>query len=101
MSASYNEYSPWYNTLVANNFYLDILDIRTVSSESDDFLYTIQSQYHMRPDLLANDLYGHPELWWVFVQRNMDVLEDPIFDFTTGTQIYIPKNSSLSTMLGF
>lgn len=99
MTATYNDFSPYAITPVTNN-YLNLLEIRTVSAESDDFLYTIQSQYNMRPDLLAYDLYGHAELWWVFIQRNMDVLEDPIFDFVTGTKIYIPKNSSLTTILG-
>jgi hypothetical protein len=36
----------------------------------------------------------------VFIQRNLDILQDPIFDFTAGTQIYIPKNSSLTEILG-
>jgi hypothetical protein len=30
----------------------------------------------------------------------MDVLQDPIFDFVPGKKIYIPKNSSLRTVLG-
>ena len=97
--AQYKDTSPWSITPVKRN-YLDILSIRTVSAESDDFLYTIQPQYNLRPDLLAFDLYGDPALWWVFVQRNMDILQDPIFDFTSGTKIYIPKNSSLTEMLG-
>jgi hypothetical protein len=74
--------------------------IRPVSSQVDDFLYTIQPQYTYRPDLLAFDLYGDPNLWWVFTQRNMDVIQDPIFDFVPGTKIYIPKNSGLKTVLG-
>ncbi len=53
-----------------------------------------------RPDLLAFDLYGDAQLWWVFTQRNMDVLEDPIFDFVPGKKIYIPKASGLRTVLG-
>ena len=97
--ASYSNSSPWYNTAVKNN-YLDILSIRPVSAESDDFLYTIQPQYAYRPDLLAFDLYGNSSLWWVFTQRNLDVLHDPILDFVPGTQIYICKNSSLTTALG-
>jgi hypothetical protein len=80
--------------------YLEILSIRPVSSEPDDFLYTIQAQYTYRPDLLAHDLYGSSSLWWVFMQRNLDVIQDPILDFVPGTQIYIPKNSSLRTVLG-
>jgi hypothetical protein len=97
--ATYSILSPWYNTEEKEN-YLDILSIRPVSAEPDDFLYTIESQYMYRPDLLAFDLYGEAGLWWVFTQRNMDVLEDPIFDFVPGKKIYIPKGSSLRTVLG-
>jgi Base plate wedge protein 53 len=99
MSSNYQNTSPWFTTSVVNN-YLDVMSIRSVSSQVDDFLYTIQPQYTYRPDLLAFDLYGDPNLWWVFTQRNMDVLQDPIFDFVPGTKIYIPKNSGLKTVLG-
>jgi hypothetical protein len=99
MSSNYTNTSPWFNTQVVNN-YLDILSIRPVSAEVDDFLYNIQPQYTYRPDLLAFDMYGDATLWWVFTQRNMDVLQDPILDFVPGTKIYIPKNSSLRNVLG-
>jgi len=99
MPTQYSDRSPWSITPITKN-YLDVLSIRTVSAESDDFFYTIQPQYNLRPDLLAYDLYGDPALWWVFIQRNLDILQDPIFDFTAGTKIYIPKNSSLSAILG-
>ena len=99
MSSNYQNTSPWFTTRVVND-YLDVMSIRPVSSQVDDFLYTIQPQYSGRPDLLAFDLYGDPNLWWVFTQRNMDVLQDPIFDFVPGTKIYIPKNSGLKTVLG-
>ncbi len=97
--ATYSNTSPWYNTQVVEN-HLDLLAIRPVSAEPDDFLYTIEAQYAYRPDLLAFDLYGEASLWWVFIQRNLDVLEDPIFDFVPGKKIYIPKNSSLRQVLG-
>jgi hypothetical protein len=97
--AIYNNNSPWYNTQTTQD-YLDILTIRPVAADTDDFLYTIESQYAYRPDLLAYDLYGESSLWWVFIQRNLDVLQDPIYDFVPGTKIYIPKNSSLRTVLG-
>jgi len=45
-------------------------------------------------------LYGTPKLWWVFVQRNMDVIKDPIYDFEPGTEIYLPKKSNLERFLG-
>jgi hypothetical protein len=97
--AQYINTSPWYTTQFKQD-YLDLLSIRPVSSEPDDFLYTIQSQYAYRPDLLAFDLYGEASLWWVFIQRNLDVLQDPIFDFVPGVKVYIPKKSSLFTVLG-
>ena len=96
---AYSNNSPWYNTPVKQN-YLDILKIRAVSAESDDFLYTIQPQYSRRPDLLAFDVYGDAGLWWVFIQRNLDVLQDPVLDFVPGKKIYLPKSSSLKAVLG-
>ena len=97
--ATYTNTSPWYLTKVKQDT-LDILTIRPVSAEADDFLYTIEAQYMYRPDLLAFDLYGEVNLWWVFIQRNLDVLQDPVFDFVPGKKIYVPKNSSLRTVLG-
>ena len=99
MSATYDNTSPWFTTPTAQD-YLDLLTIRPVSADPDDFLYTIEAQYTYRPDLLAYDLYGDQKLWWVFIQRNLDVLQDPILDFVPGKQIYICKNSSLRTVLG-
>lgn len=99
MSAVYTNTSPWFKTPTKQN-YLDILVIRPVAAQVDDYLYTIESQYTFRPDLLAFDLYGQAALWWVFIQRNLDVLQDPIFDFVPGTQIYIPKGSGLNNILG-
>jgi hypothetical protein len=97
--ASYKKTSPYFNTR-QNSFNLELLTIRPVPSENDDYLYTIENQYRNRPDLLAFDLYGKAELWWVFVQRNMAVLKDPIYDFEPGVSIYLPKKSNLEKYLG-
>ncbi len=98
-NTTYSNASPWYATPIKKEF-LDFLKIRPVPAEADDFLYTIEPQYTYRPDLLAFDLYQTPKLWWVFAQRNMDVIQDPIFDFVPGTQIYIPKKTGLVSLLG-
>lgn len=97
--ARYSNSSPW-STTPQNNFFLELLEIRPVPAEEDDFRYTIENQYRHRPDLLAYDLYGDPKLWWVFVQRNMTVIKDPIYDFEPGTTIFIPKKSNLEKFLG-
>jgi hypothetical protein len=92
--------SSHYSKTKQNRFYLDLLVPRPVPSEKDDFVYTIESQYNHRPDLLAFDLYGDAKLWWVFVQRNMEIIKDPIYDFETGVTIQIPKESNLRKFLG-
>ena len=90
--AKYAKTSPWSDTR-QNNFYLDLLEIRPVPAEADDFRYVIENQYRHRPDLLAYDIYGNAKLWWVFVQRNMSVIKDPIYDFEPGVVIYLPKKN--------
>jgi alpha-L-fucosidase len=97
--ASYANTSPWAATPLKED-YLDIFSIRPVAAESDDFVYMIEAQYTYRPDLLAFDLYGTSRLWWVFTQRNMDVLQDPVYDFKPGVEIYIPKKTGLFKVLG-
>jgi hypothetical protein len=97
--ANYAKTSPWADTN-QNNFYLDLLEIRPVPSEPDDFRYVIENQYKHRPDLLAYDVYGNAKLWWVFVQRNMSVIKDPIYDFEPGVVIYLPKKTNLEKFLG-
>ena len=97
--AKYSKASVFSNTR-QNNLYLELLTIRPVPAEADDFEYIIETQYRHRPDLLAYDLYGNAKLWWVFTQRNMDTLKDPIYDFKPGTAIFLPKKSNLQKFLG-
>lgn len=97
--ATYKKTSPWATTS-QNNLYLELLEIRPVPAEADDYVYTIENQYKHRPDLLAYDLYGESKLWWVFIQRNMEILKDPIYDFVPGTDIYLPKKRNLEKFLG-
>jgi hypothetical protein len=97
--ATYGNASPWATTS-QNSLYLNLLDIRPVPAENDDYRYVIENQYKHRPDLLAYDLYGEVKLWWVFMQRNMNIIKDPIYDFVPGTTIYLPKKSNLEKFLG-
>jgi hypothetical protein len=98
--ANYTGTSPWFNTNTQEDQYLDILSIRPIPAESDDVLITVQPQYTHRPDLLSFDLYGDKDLWWVFAQRNMEILKDPVFDLVAGIQIYVPKGDALARVLG-
>jgi alpha-L-fucosidase len=100
MTVEYSKASPYYDT---NNFgskFLDLLVNRTIDKQADDVMYTIDKIYEFRPDLLAFDLYGDSALWWVFRARNPNALDDPIFDFTAGATIMIPKKTTLVDNLG-
>jgi len=98
--ANYTNSSPWYRTPYTRLGALGILQIRPIPAESDDAQYTIEPQYNYRPDLLAYDYYGNTKFWWVFSQRNMDIIKDPIFDMRAGTTIFLPKPDKLRKALG-
>lgn len=99
-SVVYNPASPYKNTFTFGNNYLDILNFRDIPKSADDILYSITSNYQYRPDLLAYDLYGDARLWWVFIARNKNSMIDPIWDFKSGISIYLPKKSTITTVLG-
>lgn len=99
MSAIYNSTSPYYNTSQSNG-YLDVINFRDIPAYTDDIFYEVTKNYEHRPDLLAYDLYGDQNLWWVFAVRNRNIIKDPVYDLTAGTKIYLPKQSTLTTALG-
>jgi hypothetical protein len=100
MSATYNQTSPYYATGYSQ-YFLDIMINRPIPKLPDDQYFTINLTYQYRPDLLAYDLYQNSSLWWVFYQRNPNTLTAPPLDFTSGTQIYLPKITTLKSSLGF
>ena len=98
--AVYNSTSPYFATPYAQ-FYLDIMTNRVIPKELDDQLFQINETYQYRPDMLAFDLYDLPDLWWVFYQRNPNTLTAPPWDFVAGETIYLPKITTLRSVLGF
>ncbi len=96
---TYSTTSAYAQTQLFGNF-LDVMTNRPISKKVDDVLYQIDSVYNLRPDMLAFDLYGDSRLWWVFAQRNPNILKDPLFDFKQGARIYIPKKATLKADLG-
>jgi alpha-L-fucosidase len=100
MSANYSAVSPYFLTGYSQ-FFLDVMVNRPIPKSSDDLLFTINTTYQYRPDLLAFDLYGDSQLWWVFYQRNANSLTAPPMDFEAGVAIYLPKLDTLKTVLGF
>ncbi len=84
-----------------SDHYLDLMVNRPIPKLDSDVKFTITQTYNMRPDLLAFDVYQDSELWWVFAQRNPDILKNPLIDFSVGTVIYVPTIDTLRNVLGF
>ncbi len=77
------------------DFYLDVWNPIEVPVSFTDKKIILAAKYDERPDLLSYDEYGTTKYWWVFMQRNKDVIFDPIFDFKAGIQIFVPPIESL------
>jgi hypothetical protein len=100
MSEQYSSTSPYFLTGYSQ-FFLDVMVNRPIPKSTDDILFTINTTFQYRPDLLSYDLYGDAGLWWVFYQRNPNTLTKPPLDFVVDTQIYLPKITTLRNVLGF
>jgi len=76
-----------------NRKYLDIyvppLTKQTLSVETRKTI--IPSKFDLRPDLMAYELFGNSNAWWILIHYNRDVIKDPIFDFKSGLEIVVPK----------
>jgi len=83
--------SPWGITPVINNRFLDIMVKRTIPTSDLDRTITLDMKYEHSPSLLAYDLYGHSQYWWVIPQRNN--LVDPIFSLKAGIELIVPDQS--------
>lgn len=93
--ASFHKPTSRYIDTPTRDFYLDLWEAQDILPSSNDVKVLIAAKYHQRPDLYSFDLYGTPRLWWVFAMRNKDVLFDPIYDFNSGTEIFIPSRENI------
>jgi len=94
---TYNRNSFYYKTPQTNNYvnYLDFWNGYYFLANANDTLITLDASYTHRPDLLAYNLYGATQLFWVFMLRNPNVIKDPIWDFVPGIEIYVPSKDQL------
>lgn len=96
-TVTYDRTSLYFKTNFSNN-YLDVARFPQIPKLADDVIMTINKTYQFRPDLLAFDLYGDSNYWWVFALRNPSTIKDPIFDMIPGVKIYIPKKTTISNL---
>jgi len=84
--------TPIYN-LGADSVVFGLMHPAVVAADSDE-LWVVPSAGVPRLDLLANDFYGTPQLWWVLASVN-NIL-DPLVSVPEGTSIRVPTKERLS-----
>lgn len=95
----YDKNSPYAKTEFFGN-YLDLVNLPFIPKLASDQFFTVNKTYQYRPDLLAYDLYGDANLWWVFAIRNPNTIQDPVFDMRFGTKIFLPQKDTITAALG-
>jgi len=98
-TVQYKASSPYYAT-PQTSWYLSNFEPRDISRDGSDKIRILETKYENRPDLLAYDLYGTPNFWWIFMIVNPNQIKDPIYDFKAGIVIYTPTMSRLTALLG-
>lgn len=63
-------------------------DRLVMASDDDDLFVTISNRQDRRPDVIASDTYGKPELAWLVMQFNNIV--DVELELRAGTEIRLP-----------
>lgn len=77
---------------------LNYANLPKIKESITDTTMVISEKYNMRPDLLSYDLYDNVEFWWVFSLRNLEIIKDPLRDFTTGTVIKVPSRDTVENL---
>lgn len=102
MVVTYTKGSPYFDTIQKNDLvsYLAFMEFRDIPEDSTDIAMTVSAKFDQRPDLLSNELYGTPELWWIFIVRNPDQMVDPIYDLVAGLDLFVPTKQRALSILG-
>jgi hypothetical protein len=83
-----------YRKTSINDLYLDHYVPPVIVNPENTRKITLEQKYEKRPDLLAYDLYGDSDLWWVFTIYNRNKILNPIYDFKEGMTIRVPNSIS-------
>ncbi len=99
MTVTYSQKSIYFAT-PQNNFALGYWVPRPIPNDPSDVYVTIDSRHTNKPTSMSYDLYNTPAYWWTFNILNMDVIKDPIRDFTAGTIIRVATLQRLQKIIG-
>jgi hypothetical protein len=93
----YTTESPYFYTPILGRFMAYYIHRRVPPHFLDTVIKITNERYQHRPDLLAQDIYGDPDLFWVIPIRNG--LQDPIFDIKNGDFLTIPHPSFVRSLI--
>lgn len=98
---NYQRTSPYSSTPQVTQYvnYLGFWNGVYITPQSTDLLVQLDAQYQYKPDLLSYIQYGTPQLWWIFMLRNPNVIKDPIWDFLANITIFVPQKDSLAGLV--
>jgi hypothetical protein len=80
---------------VRQNIIVFGLMVPAVVPDATDILYTVPQAGQGRTDLISQQFYGTPELWWVLALVNNQV--DPLLGFVTNQTIRVPTKERLAS----
>ena len=89
----------FYKNTEKDEFFLKYYEPYEITFDVSDYYMVIPTEYDLKPGGLANELYGDPQLMWVFSVFNRDTIADPLFDFRAGKIIRVPTRERLRTIL--
>lgn len=95
----FQKFSPYSETPIGVRFIGNFVP-REIPSDDTDYQLFVGNKYHERPGVLANDLFGTRDLWWIFITMNRDLITDPIFGLQAGMTITVPTRDRLLELLG-
>lgn len=72
------------------------LMVEAVVPAASDVLYTVPQAGEGRLDLISQQFYGTPELWWAVAVVND--LRDPLIGFEAGQTIRVPTKERLASI---
>lgn len=76
------------------NFYLDVAKLPAISAATGNYV-VVPTECENRIDLFSYQQYGSSRYWWLIALANADLIKDPIWDFTAGLTVLVPKNAAL------
>lgn len=89
----------FYKNSEKDEFFLKYYEPYKITFDVSDYYMVIPTEYDLKPGGLANELYGDPQLMWIFSVFNRDSIVDPLFDFTAGKIIRVPTKNRLLMMI--